>query len=90
MPKSAKKKKEKVADFSVTNLCYRFVHRATYPLLLGQKAKLKLGKGKKQPTNAVDTTFKARCLFVFLVCRRYHPYDPADGRTKLSRFRLKA
>jgi len=27
----------------------------------GQKAKLKLGKGKKQPTNAVDTTFKARC-----------------------------
>ena len=22
---------------------------------------MKLGKGKKQPTNAVDTTFKARC-----------------------------
>ncbi|KAF9785526.1 hypothetical protein BJ322DRAFT_1063691 [Thelephora terrestris] len=42
MPKSTKKKKEKVADFT--------------------KAKLKLGKGKKQPTNAVDTTFKARSI----------------------------
>ncbi|KAF9242864.1 hypothetical protein BU15DRAFT_72514 [Melanogaster broomeanus] len=42
MPKSSKKKKEKVADFS--------------------KAKLKLGKGKKLPTNAVDTSFKARSI----------------------------
>ncbi|KIJ68364.1 hypothetical protein HYDPIDRAFT_36848 [Hydnomerulius pinastri MD-312] len=42
MPKSSKKKKEKVADFS--------------------KAKLKLGKGKQLPTNAVDTSFKARSI----------------------------
>jgi hypothetical protein len=25
------------------------------------KAKLKLGKGKQQPSNVVDTSFKARC-----------------------------
>ncbi|KAF8140186.1 hypothetical protein EV363DRAFT_1393099 [Boletus edulis] len=42
MPKSSRKKKEKVADFS--------------------KAKLKLGKGKKLPTNVVDTSFKARSI----------------------------
>ncbi|ETW87294.1 hypothetical protein HETIRDRAFT_59338 [Heterobasidion irregulare TC 32-1] len=42
MPKSAKKRKDKVADFS--------------------KAKLKLGKGKQQPTNAIDTSFKARSI----------------------------
>ncbi|KIK93651.1 hypothetical protein PAXRUDRAFT_828751 [Paxillus rubicundulus Ve08.2h10] len=42
MPKSSKKKKDKVADFS--------------------KAKLKLGKGKKLPTNVVDTSFKARSI----------------------------
>ncbi|KAF9229363.1 hypothetical protein BS17DRAFT_688726 [Gyrodon lividus] len=42
MPKSSKKNKEKVADFS--------------------KAKLKLGKGKKLPTNVVDTSFKARSI----------------------------
>ena len=28
---------------------------------LPQKAKLKLGKGKKAPSNATDTSFKARC-----------------------------
>jgi len=27
----------------------------------GQRAKLKLGKGKAAATNAVDTSFKARC-----------------------------
>ncbi|PPQ88648.1 hypothetical protein CVT25_010224 [Psilocybe cyanescens] len=42
MPKSAKKKKDKVADFS--------------------KARLKLGKGKATPTNAIDTSFKARSI----------------------------
>ena len=34
---------------------------ATHSQTSEQKVKLKLGKGKKQPTNAVDTTFKARC-----------------------------
>ncbi|EIW73638.1 hypothetical protein TREMEDRAFT_67469 [Tremella mesenterica DSM 1558] len=42
MPKSAKRKREKAADFT--------------------KAKFKLGKGKKQPTNATDTSFKARSI----------------------------
>ncbi|KAI9572897.1 Rix1 complex component [Boletus coccyginus] len=42
MPKSSRKKKEKVADFS--------------------KAKLKLGKGKKVPSNVIDTSFKARSI----------------------------
>ncbi|KAF7310992.1 Ipi1-N domain-containing protein [Mycena chlorophos] len=42
MPKSAKKRKDKAADFS--------------------KAKLKLGKGKQQPSNAIDTSFKARSI----------------------------
>jgi hypothetical protein len=41
MPKSAKKRKDKAADFS--------------------KAKLKLGKGKQLASNAIDTSFKARC-----------------------------
>nr|GAT43229.1 predicted protein [Mycena chlorophos] len=42
MPKSAKKRKDKAADFA--------------------KAKLKLGKGKQQPSNAIDTSFKARSI----------------------------
>ncbi|KAL0580871.1 rRNA processing protein [Marasmius crinis-equi] len=42
MPKSAKKRKDKAADFA--------------------KAKLKLGKGKQTPTNAIDTSFKARSI----------------------------
>ncbi|KAF8898661.1 hypothetical protein BD779DRAFT_1666462 [Infundibulicybe gibba] len=42
MPKSAKKRKEKAADFN--------------------KVKLKLGKGKATPTNAIDTSFKARSI----------------------------
>ncbi|KAF8560426.1 hypothetical protein OG21DRAFT_1492793 [Imleria badia] len=42
MPKSSRKKKEKIADFS--------------------KAKLKLGKGKKLPSNVIDTSFKARSI----------------------------
>jgi len=61
MPKSTKKKKEKVADFSVMIFFRHFVRSTAYPLVLEQKAKFKLGKGKKQPTNAVDTSFKARC-----------------------------
>lgn len=36
-----------------------------------QKAKLKLGKGKQTPSNAVDTSFKARCK----------PTQPTLGRT---------
>jgi pre-rRNA-processing protein IPI1 len=61
MPKATKKKKDKDADFTVRWLflggsisvpCWR-----TSP----QKAKLKLGKGKKAPSNATDTSFKARC-----------------------------
>jgi hypothetical protein len=42
MPKSAKKRKDKAADFS--------------------KARLKLGKGKQLASNAIDTSFKARCV----------------------------
>ncbi|KAJ3868716.1 hypothetical protein EV359DRAFT_31693 [Lentinula novae-zelandiae] len=42
MPKSAKRRKEKAADFA--------------------KAKLKLGKGKQAPSNAIDTSFKARSI----------------------------
>ncbi|KAJ3844883.1 hypothetical protein F5878DRAFT_21636 [Lentinula raphanica] len=42
MPKSAKRRKEKAADFT--------------------KAKLKLGKGKQAPSNAIDTSFKARSI----------------------------
>ncbi|KAJ7783892.1 hypothetical protein DFH07DRAFT_874241 [Mycena maculata] len=42
MPKSAKKRKDKAADFS--------------------RAKLKLGKGKKLASNAIDTSFKARSI----------------------------
>ncbi|KAG6884745.1 hypothetical protein C0993_008535 [Termitomyces sp. T159_Od127] len=42
MPKSAKKRRDKAADFT--------------------KAKLKLGKGKQLPSNAVDTSFKARSI----------------------------
>jgi len=34
-----------------------------------QKAKLKLGKGKKLPANQVDTSFKARCMRYPLSCR---------------------
>ncbi|CAK5281783.1 unnamed protein product [Mycena citricolor] len=42
MPKSAKKRRDKAADFS--------------------KTKLKLGKGKQLPSNAIDTSFKARSI----------------------------
>ncbi|KAJ7181761.1 hypothetical protein C8R43DRAFT_970362 [Mycena crocata] len=42
MPKSAKKRKDKAADFS--------------------KARLKLGKGKRLASNAIDTSFKARSI----------------------------
>ncbi|KAJ7110117.1 hypothetical protein C8R44DRAFT_634671 [Mycena epipterygia] len=42
MPKSAKKRKDKAADFS--------------------KSRLKLGKGKRLATNAIDTSFKARSI----------------------------
>ncbi|KAF9452699.1 hypothetical protein P691DRAFT_180962 [Macrolepiota fuliginosa MF-IS2] len=42
MPKSAKKRKDKAADFT--------------------KAKLKLGKEKKAPSNVIDTSFKARSI----------------------------
>lgn len=63
MPKSAKKKKDKAADFSVSDRSH-----SNYSAQLtgghnndAQKAKLKLGKGKQQPTNAIDTSFKARC-----------------------------
>jgi pre-rRNA-processing protein IPI1 len=34
-----------------------------------QKAKLKLGKGKTLPSNAVDTSFKARCKTILLYAR---------------------
>ncbi|XP_006454401.1 hypothetical protein AGABI2DRAFT_214405 [Agaricus bisporus var. bisporus H97] len=42
MPKSAKKRKDKAADFA--------------------KAKLKLGKEKRAPSNVIDTSFKARSI----------------------------
>ncbi|KAG5735244.1 Testis-expressed sequence 10 like protein [Termitomyces sp. T112] len=42
MPKSAKKRRDKAADFT--------------------KSKLKLGKGKQLPSNAIDTSFKARSI----------------------------
>ncbi|KAF8832416.1 hypothetical protein HHX47_DHR1001836 [Lentinula edodes] len=47
MPKSAKRRKEKAADFAIQQ---------------EQKAKLKLGKGKQAPSNAIDTSFKARSI----------------------------
>jgi hypothetical protein len=46
MPKSAKKRKDKAADFA--------------------KAKLKLGKGKQLASNAIDTSFKAKCAYALL------------------------
>jgi hypothetical protein len=57
MPKANKKKKEKHADFSVS---YSVVCPCRADGVY-QKAKLKLGKGKKQASNATDTSFKARC-----------------------------
>lgn len=61
MPKSAKKKKDKVADFSVdTPSLFHDGHSADVFFRV-QKAKLKLGKGKAAANNAIDTSFKARC-----------------------------
>ena len=60
MPKVTKRKREKNSDFSVSlnpHSCAREADR--------QKAKLKLGKGKKVPSNATDTSFKARCAYGF-------------------------
>ena len=56
MPKATKKKKEKHADFTVSGPDRALASQLTPE----QKAKLKLGKGKKQPSNATDTSFKAR------------------------------
>jgi pre-rRNA-processing protein IPI1 len=62
MPKSAKKKKEKVADFSVAMLIsFRQILFLVTCFFCIQKAKLKLGKGKAVANNAIDTSFKARC-----------------------------
>jgi len=58
MPKSAKKRKDKAADFTVKQL---LSHVRSSTLILLQKAKLKLGKEKKAPANVIDTSFKARC-----------------------------
>jgi pre-rRNA-processing protein IPI1 len=33
------------------------------------KAKLKLGKGKKVPSNVIDTSFKARCVSLHTLAR---------------------
>jgi pre-rRNA-processing protein IPI1 len=32
------------------------------------KAKLKLGKGKQLPSNAIDTSFKAKCALCACAC----------------------
>lgn len=58
MPKATRKKKEKQADFVVRNFMSSV---PTNIDLKEQKAKLKLGKGKKQASNTTDTSFKARC-----------------------------
>ena len=50
--------KEKDADFQVKQPSAAIALLADCTL---QKPKLKLGKGKKPATNAVDTSFKARC-----------------------------
>jgi len=55
MPKATRKKVEKAADFKVGNSIL------SGPSSHPQKAKLKLGKGKKAASNATDTSFKARC-----------------------------
>lgn len=67
MPKATKKKKEKTADFSVQQIFYNTLIRLT-TLVYPQKAKLKLGKGKKLPANQIDTSFKARCMRNSLSC----------------------
>ena len=67
MPKATKKKKEKTADFSVQQIFYNTLIRLT-TLVYPQKAKLKLGKGKKLPANQIDTSFKARCMRNPLSC----------------------
>ena len=67
MPKATKKKKEKTADFSVQQIFYNTLIRMT-TLVYPQKAKLKLGKGKKLPANQIDTSFKARCMRNSLSC----------------------
>lgn len=40
-----------------------------YAHFLWQKAKLKLGKTKLAPSNAIDTSFKARCASLFYLIR---------------------
>ncbi|KAF9015275.1 hypothetical protein BDQ17DRAFT_30792 [Cyathus striatus] len=64
MPKSAKKRKDKAADFS--------------------KAKLKLGKGKQVPSNAVDTSFKSR----FITLPTQSIASEKDGSTPVTKRRL--
>lgn len=62
MPKAVKKKKEKHADFTVSHGI-----PGSFSVNASQKAKLKLGKGKKVPTNSTNTSFKARCTLFLLV-----------------------
>lgn len=65
MPKASKKKQGKEADFKVSTLLDRrlisFPSRKPSYSRSRQKIKTKLGKGKKVPSNATDTSFKARC-----------------------------
>jgi len=72
MPKATKKKKERATDFSVRIILgLRVTCLAQCEIF--QKAKLKLGKGKKLPVNQVDTSFKARCMVNLLSCRSSLP-----------------
>jgi hypothetical protein len=64
---------------------FRGIHLVEYVICL-QKAKLKLGKGKKLPANQVDTSFKARCMCYFFQCTAHL----AKLCTKLSHFQHRA
>lgn len=68
MPKSTKKKKDKAADFSVKLHFFLVLVLVTSQCPL-QKAKLKLGKGKKLANNAIDTSYKARCESLLFLLR---------------------
>lgn len=63
-PKDAQKREKEEGKDS--RFCSMFLFELSWLLpspvpCVSQKPKLKLGKGKRPASNAVDTTFKARC-----------------------------
>ena len=62
-----RRKRKKKRQTSLYNKFYNTLIRLT-TLVYPQKAKLKLGKGKKLPANQIDTSFKARCMRNSLSC----------------------